>query len=133
MSTEKRNLEVVAELGKRWNAGDHRGVHELYHDEIVMTPASDWLYSDPWVGKEQVARGEREWAGAWEQLELSADRVEATGDRILLLGKWVSKGLASGADGTRPVAIVFTLEDGLIKRFDFFDGADDALREVGLD
>jgi hypothetical protein len=41
MSNEERNLKVVAELGRRWNAGDHQGVLDLYHDDIVITAAPD--------------------------------------------------------------------------------------------
>ena len=41
MSNEERNPKVVAELGRRWNARDHQGVLDLYHDDIVITAAPD--------------------------------------------------------------------------------------------
>jgi hypothetical protein len=40
MPDEQRNLEVVGEIGVRWNAGDHEGVLDLYHEDIVMTASS---------------------------------------------------------------------------------------------
>ena len=132
MSIEQRNLQVVAQLGERWNSGDHEGVLELYHDEIVMTASPEWLDAGPWVGKHQVAQNQADWASAWDTIEMAAERVEAAGNRIVLIGSWLSRGAASGAGSTTPIVIVFTLEEGLIKGFDWSWEADDALRLAGV-
>jgi ketosteroid isomerase-like protein len=128
MSEEQRNLEVVARLGELWNAGQRNALLSLYHDDIVMTAARNWIDPGPWVGKEQVDANQQEWASAWDQIEMSVERVEAAGDKVVLLGKWHSRGAASGIGNVTPIAIVFTFEDGLIKRFDWLEDADEALR-----
>jgi ketosteroid isomerase-like protein len=133
MSVEERNLQVIAEVGRRWNSGEHEGLLDLYHDDIVMTAAPNWIDSGPWVGKEQVAANQREWAGAWEKIEMVMHRVEAAGDKVVAIGEWHSRGAASGVGGTTPVVIVFTLEDGLVTKFDWLEDADDALSLAGLD
>jgi ketosteroid isomerase-like protein len=130
MADEQRNLEVVGQIGVRWNAGDHEGVLDLYHDEIVMTAAPDWPDPGPWVGKEQVAWNQREWASAWETVEMVIYRV--AGDKVVAMGEWLSRGASSGAGGTIPIVIVFTLEDGLVTRFEWTQDADEALRAAGL-
>ena len=133
MNAEQRNLQVVAEIGRRWNAGEHEGLLDLYHDDIVMTAAPNWIDSGPWVGKEQVAANQRDWASAWEKIEMVMERVEAAGDKVVAIGEWHSRGMASGVGGSTPVVIVFTLEDGLVKQFDWLEDADDALRLAGVD
>src|ERR671915_1542274 len=133
MSEEQRNLEVVARLGELWNAGQHEEVLSLYHEDAVMTAAPNWLEPGPWVGREQIARNQRDWVSAWEQIEMEVERVEAAGDKVVLLGQWHSRGAASGIGNITPIAVVFTLEDGLIKRFDWLESASEALRRAGID
>jgi ketosteroid isomerase-like protein len=132
MSDEQRNLEVVARLGQLWNAGERDAVLSLYHDDVVMTAAPNWIDPGPWIGKEQVEKNQRDWASAWRQIDMSMDRVEAVDDKVVCIGKWISRGAASGIAGTTPIAIVFTLTDGLIKRFEWFEHADEAMRAAGL-
>jgi ketosteroid isomerase-like protein len=133
MSVEERNLQVVAEVGKRWNSGDHEGLLDLYHDDIVMTAAPNWIDAGPWVGKEAVAANQRDWASAWDKIEMVMERVEAAGDKVVAIGEWYSRGMASGVGGNTPVVIVFTLQGGLVKKFDWLEDADDALRLAGID
>jgi ketosteroid isomerase-like protein len=132
MSDEQHNLEVVARLGELWNAGRHEELLSLYHDEAVMTAAPNWIDPGPWVGKDQIARNQRDWASAWEQIEMSIERVEPAGDKVVVLGTWHTRGAASGIGGNAPVVMLLTFEDGLIKRFEWFEGADEALRAAGL-
>ena len=132
MGDEQRNLEVVAKVGQLWNAGDYDGTLAYYHDDIVMTAAPNWPDPGPWVGKDRVAETQREWASAWQLIEMSADRIEARDDKVVLLGQWHSRGAVSGAGGTTPIVMVFTFEDGLVTHFDFSQEADDALRLAGV-
>jgi ketosteroid isomerase-like protein len=133
MADEQRNLEVVARLGELWNAGKHDEILSLYHDDAVMTAAANWIDPGPWVGKEQIARNQRDWASAWQQIEMSFDRVEAAGDKVVVLGTWLTRGAVSGIGGTAPVVMVLTLEDGLIKRFEWFEEPEQALRMAGIE
>ena len=132
MSEEQRNLEVVARLGQLWNSGDHDAVLPLFDDDIVMTAAPNWIDPGPWVGKEQVARNQRDWTSAWQQIEMSIERVEAAGDKVVCVGRWLSRGAASGAGGSLPIVILFTLEDGLVTHFEWMEDADEAFRRAGI-
>jgi len=84
MADEQRNLEVVGRIGERWNAGDHEGVLDLYHDDIVMTAAPDWPDPGPWVGKEQVAWNQREWRAPGRR-----SRLSSTGSRRWGTRSWI--------------------------------------------
>jgi ketosteroid isomerase-like protein len=132
MTEEQRNLDTVAKVGRLWNSGDYDATLAYYHDDIVMKASAEWPDPGPWVGKEAVARNQRDWASAWERIEMSVDRIEAKGDKVVLLGRWHSRGMLSGAAGETPLVMVFTLEDGLVKHFDFSQDADDALRLAGI-
>jgi uncharacterized protein (TIGR02246 family) len=132
MSEEQRNRDVVKEMVARWNSGDYDGILSLYTDDIVMTAAPEWVDPGPWEGKEQVAENQRQWLDAWDTIEMVVDDVEASGDRVLVTGKWQSRGRSSGLSGEMPVLILLTLEDGLVTRFEWFLEADEARRAAGL-
>jgi ketosteroid isomerase-like protein len=129
---EQRNLEVVSRLGELWNAADHDRILELYREDVVMTAAPEWPEPGPWVGKEQVDSEQRQWLDAWDTVELIVGGVDAAGDKVLVTGEWVSRGAASGLGGSRPVAVVFTLEDGLVARFAWFADAASARQAAGI-
>jgi ketosteroid isomerase-like protein len=130
---EQRNLELAARLGELWNAGKHEELLSLYHDDAVMIAAANWIDPGPWVGKEQIARNHRDWASAWAQVEMTMERVEAAGDKVVVLGTWHTRGAASGIGGSAPVVMLLTFEDGRIKRFEWFEDPDEALRLAGID
>jgi uncharacterized protein (TIGR02246 family) len=132
MSEEQRNRDVVKEMVARWNSGDYDGILSLYTDDIVMTAAPEWVDPGPWEGKEQVAENQRQWLDAWDTIEMVVDDVEASGDRVLVTGKWQSRGRSSGLSGEMPVLILLTLEDGLVTRFEWFMEAAEARRAAGL-
>jgi ketosteroid isomerase-like protein len=132
MSEEQRNKDVVKEMVARWNRGDYDGTLSLYRDDIVMTAAPEWVDPGPWEGKEQVAQSQWQWLDAWDSIEMVLDAVEASGDRVLVTGRWQSRGRSSGLSGEMPVVILLTLEDGLVTRFEWFMEAGEARRAAGL-
>jgi ketosteroid isomerase-like protein len=132
MSDDKRNVEVARRLNRLWNEGDYETILSLYSDDIVMTAAPEWPDPGPWVGKERVAWNQAQWIDAWDSTELIVDSLEASGDKVLVLGRWHSRGRSSGVGGEMAVVFVLTLEDGLVARFDWFQDADAARRAAGL-
>jgi ketosteroid isomerase-like protein len=132
MSEEQRNKDVVKEMVARWNSGDYDGTLALYRDDIVMTAAPEWVDPGPWEGKEQVAQSQRQWLDAWDSIEMVLEVVEASGDRVLVTGKWQSRGRSSGLSGEMPVVILLTLQDGLVTRFEWFMEANEARRAAGF-
>jgi ketosteroid isomerase-like protein len=132
MTDEQRNAAVVRELMRRWNAGDHDSILDLYRDDIVMTAGPEWPDPGPWEGKEQVAGNQRQWLDVWESVKLEVEEIAPRDDKVLAIGRWLSRGRASGVGGEMPAIIVLTLEDGLVTRFSWFQDADEARRAAGL-
>ena len=132
MTDQSRNVDVVRELVRRWNAGDYDGILELYRDDVVMTAGPEWPDPGPWEGKEQVAWNQRQWLDAWDSIEMVVDELETSGPKVLSIGKWISRGKASGLGGEMPAIIVLTLDGGLVSRFEWYQDVDEARRAAGL-
>jgi ketosteroid isomerase-like protein len=77
----------------------------------------------------------RIWAAgleAWEDLRLEHEEVIDFGDRVLVCGRQVGHGTASGVLVSQPLFQVFTLRRGLVIRQEDFADRDEALEAVEL-
>jgi ketosteroid isomerase-like protein len=129
--SEERNLEQIRHMGELWNAGRFDEMFELYDDEIEVVTDPSW--PDPSTkGKDAFIRGNDLWREAWEKIELDPQRVEASGDKVLVEGVWDTQGAQSGIGGTIPFGIVLTLRDGLVVRQEWFMDPAEARRVAGL-
>ena len=69
----------------------------------------------------------------FEDLRFDHDRILDLDDRIVALGTFRGRGRVSGMEfGPAPFAIVITLRDGKMMRFEWFASAEDALRAAGV-
>jgi ketosteroid isomerase-like protein len=70
----------------------------------------------------------------WENWHSEHDRfVDAGGEQVLWLYRIVGQGKGSGVPVDQPIAIVYTLRDGLIWRGQVFLDQRSALEAVGLE
>jgi ketosteroid isomerase-like protein len=113
-------VEIVRQVGERWNAGDIDGLVDLYTDDLVAKTSEDWPEQSTVKGKAAFRETIHEWLSVWESIELETDHIEAHGDRVVAQGAWRSTGRLSGVEGTMPIHIVFTMRDGRIARHEWF-------------
>ena len=131
MADEQRNTEVVRQVAERWNAGDLEGVLELYAEDIEMISDPQW--PDPGtVGKENFRRYSEEWREAWASAKIDIGRLQAAGEHVIADGNWDVEAAATGISGQMPFTIVFTLQDGLVVRHEWFLDPAAGRRAAGL-
>jgi ketosteroid isomerase-like protein len=127
---EQRNLEVMRQVARAWNAGDLDGMLEHYSDDVEIVTDPSW--PDPSTrGKDAFRRASEGWREAWEQIQVDVEELEARDHRVIAHGVWVSKGASSGVAGDIPFAIVYELEDGLITRGQWYMDPEEARRAAG--
>ena len=114
------SVDIVQQVGERWNAGDIEALLALYADDIVVQTGEHWPEQAPVQGKAAFRESIDEWLSVWESIEIETDQVEAYGDRVVVRGAWRSTGRLSGVEGTMPIHIVFTVRDGRIARLEWF-------------
>jgi ketosteroid isomerase-like protein len=127
-------VEVVKRGLEAWNKGDIDGWMESMHPDIEWTPA----IAQRVEGADSVYRGladQRrfwdEWHAVWE-FRLHAAEVRDLGDTVLALGRTSATGRASGVATEASLALVVTLEDGLVRRMRTYPTHADALEALGL-
>jgi ketosteroid isomerase-like protein len=116
----------------------------LDHFVRTGTPAWDGIHADIQVfdhdipdagdyrGHAGYARWLQDWGEAWESYTAEPDVFIDAGDKVVVELKLHAKGSGSGIEMDRRDAIVFTVDDGLIARLDYFNNPAQAHEAAGL-
>jgi ketosteroid isomerase-like protein len=127
------NLETIRSIAERWNAGDVDGLLDVFDDDVVVVTSPSWPEQADVRGKEAVRAWMEDWRSLWQFSEVHEFELRANGDKVAARGAWETRGRASGVEGSWPFSQVYTLSDGKIVRFEWFDEYEDALRAAGLE
>jgi ketosteroid isomerase-like protein len=126
------NEELMGRFAERVNAGDLDGWVELYAENIAFVASDSWPETATVTGRQGLRDFWSEFTGVWEDVQLRIDRVHDAGHAVVGECRWVTRGRASGVEGTLDFVVGLWIEDGLVVRGQFFDELGDALEAVGL-
>jgi ketosteroid isomerase-like protein len=130
----QENVDVARRSLDAWNRGDLNAWLETGHPEIEWTSG----IATEVEGTEAVYRGEEEMRGFWDEwhslwdLTIEVSEIRDFGDTVLALGHIQTHGKTSGVDLERPVAYVYELEGGLVRKVRAYQDENQALEAVGL-
>jgi len=102
---DERLIELVHEYAAAMGAGDDAALAQMTHDRVEVKIQEDpeggvWGGDfDPlYTGKDAAMAALRAWHEAWAELTLAIDTVKPLGEgKLLVLGRWLATGRASGA------------------------------------
>ena len=121
------NVDVIKQLAERWNAGDIDGALELYTEDAVAISGPDWPEQAVHRGHDELRSNMADWLSVWESSQIEIASIEPYGDRVVGTGAWFTRGRSSGAAGSMPFVILFTLRDGKIAVLEWFTDHDAAV------
>jgi len=131
----QENVEIVRQVFDAFSRGDLEAVLDRFAPEQEFHPSGRFLDLDA----QRVYRGREGWIefwhtfrDPWESLTISVDRIEAVGDRVLVLGTFHGKGRESGVETTVQAGWIQTLENGLVARTISFTSWEGTLEAAGL-
>jgi ketosteroid isomerase-like protein len=73
-----------------------------------------------------------EWLSAWETFHVTPLEFHDLGDRVLAVVRMGGRTRTEGAQVDQESAVLFGIEDGLIRTVKLFTRADQARREAGV-
>jgi ketosteroid isomerase-like protein len=126
------NVEIVRRANDLTNDGDLDAAYSFLHPDIEWVIAREHPDARTLTGREAVAEYQRDWQEAVPDVGVEYDRVLDAGERVVGIGRVRGTGTGSGADVRVPIALVFTLQDGLITRVEEYLNPSEALGAVGL-
>ena len=128
----EENIEQVRRGFEEWQRTRKLDFDLLHADvEWILhgTPAGDASYRGPDGVRRWFAEQEDAWSDQWWEIE---DVRETPDGRVLAFVVAHAVGRGSGVAVTLPLANIWTIEDGRVKRFEMFIDRAEALKAAGL-
>jgi ketosteroid isomerase-like protein len=116
----QKNVEVVLEGVRLFEASDLDGVERLWHPDGLITGPDGWPEPGPFAGRDAVIGQFRRLAADWGEQRVSDLRVVA--DRngwVVLTYRWDVEGEKSGAATAATFAAAYRVEGGADERSAF--------------
>jgi len=125
------NVDVVKSVVTAFNSGDFPVAMELLTEDVEFDWSRRMLDGEVVRGRDEVQRflqGVRE---IFEEIHIPAEELTDLGDGlVLLVGTARFKGRVSGLDVEASAANLWTVRDGKVSRFRFYQTQEDALADV---
>ena len=125
--------ELLDEFVRRWNDGERDSYLELFAHDVVVYADETWPENDTVRGREGIAKFWHDFRGVWEDVKLRVNTLHVGDGVAAAHSQWVTRGRASGVEGTIEFSFAICIEDDLVKRGQFFEEFPDAIRAVGLE
>lgn len=118
-SSPRSGLEIVAELARRFAAGDMEGAFALYHPELHIVQPASLPHGGVHVGRDGVRTMGATFAKYWTRT-ISAPQRSKAGDGVVQVTTqtWIAK--ATGRSETVEVVELFAFADGMVKEIRVF-------------
>jgi uncharacterized protein len=126
------NVEVVERLIKAFEERDQEAAFAELDPEVELLPIRAQLEGTSYRGHDGYRRLVADFDEDWEDLRLLPERIRESGDRVVVSGRMVASGRASGIELDIPLALLYELRNGKVVRLESFSDPDEALEAIGL-
>jgi ketosteroid isomerase-like protein len=125
-------LEKLRALYDEWAAGDMTRA-DIFDPEVESESFGVWPEGDISLkGRERLWSQMSEWLRTWKRpLRIVPDEFIESGNRILVMIRWIGAGRGSGVEVEGEGAHLWTFRDGLAVRFDVYRDRDQARAVLG--
>jgi ketosteroid isomerase-like protein len=129
----QENVEIVRNLYRAWDAGDRDAALRVADPEVVVDATRRVFNPATYVGVEGVRRWRADMDEVWQEFRTEQLQFIDAGDHVVVSGRLVGKGKASGVEVEQPIASVWTLRAGRVIRWAMgYTDHREALEAVGL-
>ena len=125
------DLALVQAFVDAFNAGDLDRCLALTRPDFAMATAKEWPGGGVYEGQAAVRAFLEEYIGDWGEIRYEHSGPEAVGGRIVERSRWVGSGRTSGIETSVDFYSVWSVEEGLLARFDAFALRDEARAFAG--
>ncbi len=127
------NVEVVRQIFEAFNNRDWEVWESYHHPDFEWSDPPEAPGGGTHRGVGDVRRSMEEFLETGDDWQVEVEAVEAVAkDRVLMRGRSVFAGRASGFPVEDPLFQLFDLEDGRVRRVQTFRSTREALEAAGL-
>jgi ketosteroid isomerase-like protein len=111
---------IVRESIDAWNANDWDRLEALWDPVGEIIGPREWPESGSFRGWPAIRRQFERLKGSWTEERLEPISLESNADRVLVHGRWLGTGEASGLATDLDIWWVNEVRDGLLRRAVYF-------------
>jgi ketosteroid isomerase-like protein len=127
----KSNVELARELTEAWNRSDWESMADLFWPDAEGQAPKGWPEAEDAKGWPALRRQFERLRDAWAEDRFNLDSSEPIDDdRVLVQGRWWTRGKESGIEGEFETWILAMFRDRRIARVEFYLDRDEAMRAV---
>ena len=127
----QENVELVRRFYEAW-ARDESGPIELMHSEIEYVNPPGAVEPGTRRGRAAFSTAVQGVFDGWESWQVEPEQFRAEGDRVVVVLRYRARGRGSGVEIQGRESALWTLRDGKVLRYAWFQGPTDALEAAGL-
>ena len=128
-----RNVEQLKEGFRAMERGDVEAIVALAHPDVEFVNPDTALEPGTRHGPDGLRAGMAGILEAFEDLRFDYERIVDLDDRVVAIGTFLGRGRGSGMElPPAPFAVVVTLRDGKMARYEWFASPEDALQAAGV-
>jgi ketosteroid isomerase-like protein len=131
----EENVEVVrkAFAYEFYGHGGRTEAAMYFAPDFEMNPVEGGrMEEERSTGLDSIRDNFERWAGAWENLDVTAEKFVDAGDRVLVTMRHRGRGRTSGVEVDARFFVVYTLREGKVSRVDEYTEREEALEAAGL-
>jgi ketosteroid isomerase-like protein len=128
------HVDLVRRGLDAFNRKDAVALVETLDPDAELVPMRSVLEGGAYQGHQGLRRFMEEMDDDWESFQLAGEEFRAVGqDRVLVLGRVVARGRASGVDVDSPAAWLCYVRAGRVARVRFYSDPAEAIEAAGLE
>jgi len=128
------DYEVVRRAWAAFSRGDEHAMLRECHPDVVTIPFGAAMEGRAYRGPDEVLAWWRdEIRVTWEFFEVHPESFQRVGDRLLVTGRWKTRGIESGVELDTPASWIVEVRDGKIAFWQTYTDHAQARRHIGLE
>jgi ketosteroid isomerase-like protein len=125
------NVDVVRAVVTEFNRGNFETAMEMCTEDVVFDWSRRMLDGAVMTGREEAQRFLQEVTEIFDEIHIPAEELTDLGNGVVLLvGTARFKGRVSGLDVEAAAANLWTVRDGKVSHFRFYQSKEDALEDA---
>jgi uncharacterized protein len=127
-----QNVEQLMEGFRAMERGDVEAIVALAHPDVEFVNPATALEAGTRRGPDGLRIGMAALLEVFDDLRFDHERIIENENQVVALGTFSGRARVSGLRVPAPFAIVVTLRDGRLARFEWFASTEDALEAAGV-
>ena len=128
----QENVEIVRRFYEAWARNEFPGPTELMDPEIEYVNPAGAVEPGTRRGRAAFSRAVEKVFDGWETWQMEPEAFEAVGDRVAVVLRYRARGRRSGVEIDGRESALWTVREGTVVRYAWFQEPSEALEAAGL-